>query len=85
MFSITNKNNEYISYYLKKNMKNKHIAKFLEENYSIISDCNGHYKNKFHLLLCKCLIIPKTESKFIFKKVPISCYIDVKACFERSC
>ena len=78
-FSFENKNNEYISYYLKKNMKNKHITKFLEENFSITLDCNDHYKNKFHLLLCKCLIIPKIESKFIFKKVPISCYIDVRS------
>tara|TARA_B100000795_G_scaffold116469_1_gene86501 strand:+ start:464 stop:1537 length:1074 start_codon:yes stop_codon:yes gene_type:complete len=76
-YSITNKNNEYISYYLKKNMKNRNIERFLEENFNIILDCNGSYKNKFHLLLCKCLIIPKTENKFIFKKVPTSCYIDV--------
>jgi hypothetical protein len=77
-FSIKNKNNEYISYYLKKNIKNENIQIFLKEKFNIILDNKHHYKNIFHLLLCQCLIIPKNESKFIFKKVPKSCYIDVK-------
>ena len=77
-FAITNQNNQYISYYLKKLIKTKNIEKFLSDNFNIQLNNDEHYTNKFHLLLCKCLQFPKSEIKFKFKKVPKQYYNDVE-------
>lgn len=76
-YAIKNKNNEFIAYYLKKCHKLKNIETFLTENFSIDVNKNEHYSNKFHLLLCSCLNFPKTNKKFIYKKVPDDAYNDV--------
>ena len=78
-YFIVNKNNELISFYLKKCCKFENINEFLTTEFSINIVKNDHYNNKFHLLLCSCLNFPKTtSSKFIYKKVPIDAYMDVK-------
>lgn len=77
-YAIKNKNNEFIAYYLKKCYKLKNIETFLTENFPIDIKKNEHYSNKFHLLLCSCLNFPKTNKKFIYKKVPDDAYNDVR-------
>jgi len=83
-YAIKNKNNEFIAYYLKKCHKLKNIETFLTENFSIDVKKNEHYSNKFHLLLCSCLNFPKTNKKFIYKKVPDDAYNDVARNISRN-